>query len=141
MLSVGVGLGLLSVYLEVFIVRHWRVFGFLRTHPKWGLVFSFFLSVGIGYPFDARGVTALFAAISSTAIMSFIYNTNALRLLDEWELRKSAIYTQAKQVLDVSVKTVVTLWKIVTAPVRFYLWVKSLFVRYTAMIRRVAAHL
>lgn len=101
------------------------------THEKFGLFFSFALSLLIGEAFGAHGLIALLGGLGSTIITTIIYKSHMLHLVDKYRARKDEINAKITEVKG-QIKTVVrNIWgmivffyKVFTAPFRAYNWCK-----------------
>lgn len=142
MLTMGILLAVISVALEMFLVtknpgiRHW-----MTTHDTVGMIMSFVLSVALGTIFGAEGLISLFGGIMSTVITTVIYKTHALDLVDNYQAHRTEIVSQARSVWDVTVKSVILIWKIFTAPVRFLIWCKVQVDKMIAGYHKVRSYL
>lgn len=125
MLMMAFILAVISTIIEMFFVVQYEAFrNFMLKHVKFGLFFSLALSISLGEIFGAHGLIALMGGLTSTIFTFVIYETGALSLVDRYRENQDVIRTKVKDVLDTSLKTIVLLWKIVTAPVRFGKWCK-----------------
>lgn len=125
MLMMAFILAVISTIIEMFFVVQYEGFrNFMINHQKFGLFFSLALSIGLGEIFGAHGLIALMGGLTSTIFTFVIYESRALSLVDTYRARKPEIQAKVKDVLDTSLKTIVLIWKIITAPVRFGKWCK-----------------
>lgn len=125
MLMMAFILAVISTIIEMFFVVQFEgLRNFMIKHQKFGLFFSLVLSIALGEIFGAHGLIALMGGLTSTIFTYAIYESHALSLVDTYRARKPEIQAKVKDVADTSLKTLVLIWKIITAPVRFGKWCK-----------------
>lgn len=115
-------LAVISTAIEMFLAGRFKIIH--RIFVKYtivGLTFSFLLSYGIGVAFGAAGLIAMFGAIMSTVMSYICYEFDLVRFFAPAEIAR----TKAKinRVFTITANTIRFFWLVITAPVRFGMWV------------------
>lgn len=140
MLSMGLILAVMSVAVEMFfVIQYDGIRQFMLRHERFGLIFSFFLSFFIGEVFGAHGVIALFAGMTSTVITAVIYQSDALRLVDTWRMKRGEISANLKSSWNKFLNVMRFWWKVICFPYTCWCAVKAFFQRAGEQYRRTKA--
>lgn len=142
MLTMAFILALISTIIEMFfVVQYEFIRQFMLKHQKFGLIFSLVLSITLGEIFGAHGLISLMGGLGSTIMTFVIYESHALSLVDRYRADHEVIRGKVKDVLDTTLKTIVLIWKIVTAPVRFAKWTKRKYTHAVTSTQNLKARL
>jgi hypothetical protein len=125
MLTTALVFAVACAFIELYLVtqvswlRSW--FGpLLHKYKGIALVFSTALSFAVGEIFGAQGVIVLMSAMFSTVLTITLYSTGAI----DWYIHggHKEWFVKVQNVMNITWKTFVLAWKIITAPVRFIMW-------------------
>lgn len=148
MLIPALVLAVVSVWIEMMLVTKVDfIRRFVNKYEIVGLCFSFALSVAIGEPFGAQGVTALLGAVISTGATLVIYKCHMLSIVDKYRAHKNEIHQKIAIHTDRAVKTVQFIWRIITFPgyviqqmIKFINITRAWFAATNIKIRKVIHH-
>src|SRR5690349_18787243 len=127
MLVPAMVLATVSVWIEMLLVtKNAHVRKFLTKYEICGLIFSFVLSVAIGEPFGAQGVTALLGAMISTGVTAIIYKFHLLKQFDKYKDHEDEIKAKVRKVSNDLMRALQFWYKVIIfIPVTIPRWIKA----------------